>query len=116
MKKLQFCVYVLFSFKDHKLYIGYTKDLKRRLTEHFNGNNTSTKSRRPFLLIFCEYYYSQQDAMRREEYLKTSQGKKGLKIMLKETFKELDYLAKQDDNLSFNQLSPANRVKDYEIE
>lgn len=89
MKKLQYCVYVLHSQKDGKQYIGYTTDLKRRLTEHFSGNNTSTKSRRPFLLIFCEYYFSGEDARRREKYFKTSTGKRALKLMLKETFEKL---------------------------
>ncbi|PIR43835.1 hypothetical protein COV24_00725, partial [candidate division WWE3 bacterium CG10_big_fil_rev_8_21_14_0_10_32_10] len=34
-----FYTYVLFSFKDKKLYIGYTNNLKRRLKEHSQGKN-----------------------------------------------------------------------------
>jgi len=90
MKKLQYCVYVLYSAKDKKLYIGYTEDLKRRLTEHFQGECKSTGPRRPFILLFCEYFYSKSDAWRREKYLKTSAGKKGLKLILNKTFKELE--------------------------
>jgi putative endonuclease len=86
MKKLEYCVYVLLSLSDNKLYIGFTTDLKRRLTEHFQGRNTSTKSRRPFNLIFCEYFISKQDALRREKYLKTTAGKKGLRLILRKTF------------------------------
>lgn len=89
MNQLQYCVYILFSLKDKKLYIGYTTDLKRRMTEHFGGKNISTKNRRPFLLIFCEHYFSKEDAKRRELYFKTSPGKKALKLMLRHTFEEI---------------------------
>jgi putative endonuclease len=40
-------VYVLLSLKDNKFYIGYTNGLKRRLKEHNQGKNVSTKLRRP---------------------------------------------------------------------
>lgn len=83
MSKLQYCVYVLESQKDQKLYIGSTTNLKQRLTSHFHGDNESTAPRRPFKLIFCEYFFSKQDALRREYYFKTSPGKRALKIMLK---------------------------------
>ncbi len=42
MKKLPFCVYVLKSQKDALLYIGYTTDLHRRLTEHIRGQSDAT--------------------------------------------------------------------------
>lgn len=88
-KKLKYCVYVLYSLKDELLYIGFTENLKQRLTDHFHGNNQSTKSRKPFILIFCEYYLSKKDATRREKYFKTNQGKKALKLMLRESFQNI---------------------------
>ena len=36
--KLQYCVYILLSLHDGDLYVGYTSDLQRRLTEHFHVN------------------------------------------------------------------------------
>ena len=89
MVKLKYCVYILFSLKDLKLYIGYTTNLTRRLSEHFKGFSKSTAPRRPFKLIFCEYYFSQKDALRREKYFKTTSGKKAIKLMLKESLKEM---------------------------
>jgi hypothetical protein len=38
-------------------------------------------------LIFCEFYSSVEDAQRREMYLKTNVGKRGLKLILRETLK-----------------------------
>jgi len=89
MKKLQYCVYVLYSLKDNKFYIGYTTNLHERLTSHIKGQSKATSLRRPFILVFCEYFFSKHDAARREKYLKTSVGKKMLKFLLKETLKEV---------------------------
>ncbi len=83
--------YVLFSEKDHKLYIGYSADLKRRVKEHSRGEVTSTRNRRPIRLIYYEAFLSKKDAQRREQYLKTTAGKKGLKLILRETMEELGY-------------------------
>jgi putative endonuclease len=71
--------------KDNKLYIGFTTNLNRRLTEHIKGESKATTFRRPFELIFCEYYLSKKDALRREKYFKTTMGKKMLKLTLKES-------------------------------
>lgn len=44
-----------------------------------------TAPRRPLELVFCEFYTSGDDAKRREGYLKTTAGKRGLKLMLRDT-------------------------------
>ncbi len=82
---LTHCVYILHSIQDGKLYTGYTTDLERRLVEHFQGRSKSTKPRRPLILIFCEYYFSAKDAMRREKYFKSTDGKRALRLMLRDT-------------------------------
>lgn len=81
MSKLEHCTYVLLSLKDNKLYIGSTTNLKQRLTDHFHGNAKSTAPRRPFRLIFCEYFVAKADALRREKYFKTTAGKKSLRLI-----------------------------------
>ena len=78
-----FYTYVLISKKDGNFYTGYTKDLKVRFEEHDKGHVTSTKDRRPLELIYYEACLSQQDAIRREKYLKTYHGKMFIKIRLK---------------------------------
>lgn len=89
MSKLSHCVYVLLSLKDNKLYIGSSSNLKERLTAHFHGDSKSTSFRRPFKLIFCEYFVSKKDALRREKYFKTTAGKKSLKLITRESLKEI---------------------------
>jgi putative endonuclease len=80
-------VYVLRSDRNGQLYVGYTTNLKNRIERHNKGNVISTKSKRPWKLIFAEAYISQSDALRREQYFKTTQGKIALKHMLRETLK-----------------------------
>ena len=75
--------YVLQSTKDSKLYAGFTKNLKQRFELHNKGLIESTKHRRPFKLIYYEACIDQQDAIRREKYLKTYHGKMFIKRRLK---------------------------------
>lgn len=80
-----FIVYILRSTQNAQLYVGYTTNLKQRIETHNKGSVTSTKAKRPWKLIFAEAYISQEDALRREKYLKTTQGKNAVKHMLRET-------------------------------
>lgn len=80
-----FYVYVLLSLKDHRFYIGYTNNLKRRLNEHNSGKNISTKPRLPLKLIYYEAHLSKSDAMRRESYFKTTKGKSTLRQVLRDS-------------------------------
>ena len=79
-------VYVLQSVNGNHLYIGYSADLKKRFQDHNRGLNISTKPYMPWQLIHYEAYLNEKDAKRREKYLKTSQGGRLLKRMLKEYF------------------------------
>ena len=73
--------YVLHSMVDMNFYTGYTKNLKLRFEQHRSVE--STKDRGPFKLIYYEACLDQQDATRREKYLKTYHGKMFLKRRLK---------------------------------
>jgi len=77
---MYYYVYVLFSENDHMFYTGYTSDLKNRLLQHQFGKVKSTKYRLPVQLIYFEGCLNQQDATRREKYLKSGNGKIYLKI------------------------------------
>ena len=94
MKKLQYCVYVLLSLKNYKFYISYITNLYERLTSHIKGKSQSTEPRKPFILLFCEYYLSKHDAIRREKYLKTSREKTTFKTHVERVFLQ-KYLLKR---------------------
>lgn len=65
-----FYMYILKSLKDGNLYIGSTKDLRKRFKEHNLGAVKSTKLRVPFKLIYYEAYSSENEARHREHNLK----------------------------------------------
>ena len=74
---MYFYVYVLKSEKDENYYVGYTSDLKKRLELHHTGKVSSTKNRLPMKLVYFEGCLNQQDATKREKYLKkTAWGKR----------------------------------------
>lgn len=66
------------------MYIGYTSDLKRRVKEHNQGLNFSTKRYIPWEIIYYEACIEQSDAIRRERYLKTTQGNRLIKRRMRD--------------------------------
>ncbi len=75
--------YVLQSEKDDNLYVGFTKDLKLRFEKHSNGQVQSTRERRPLILIYYEACLDQNDATKRERYLKSYHGRMFLQNRIK---------------------------------
>ncbi len=77
-----FYVYVIKSLKDGKIYAGHTNDLKERIKQHNNELVKSTRSRKPFKLIYYEASNILKDALKREKSLKTGFGRRYLKNRL----------------------------------
>ena len=75
--------YVLQNEKDGKFYTGFTSNLKLRFEQHNKGLVGSTRDRRPLRLIYYEACLDQDDATKREKYLKTYHGKMFLKKRLR---------------------------------
>ncbi len=63
-------VYILKSQKDNGIYIGKTNDLYRRLAEHNSGNVSSTKSRRPFIVLEYTQCITEREALTLEKECK----------------------------------------------
>ena len=76
-------VYILL-LSNKQLYTGSTGDLGQRMKDHENGKVISTKNRRPLKLIHYENYFLKSDAIRRERFLKTTEGKRLLKQQIKD--------------------------------
>ncbi|HMV09776.1 MAG TPA: GIY-YIG nuclease family protein [Cyclobacteriaceae bacterium] len=81
-----FSVYVLYSERFKKIYIGYTSDLSKRLESH-NQFSTSgyTAKFRPWRVVLVEEFGIKSDAIRRERQLKSAQGRKFIKALLPES-------------------------------
>ncbi len=70
-------------------YVGFTENLTNRLKEHKNGQVTSTKNRRPLLLIHYEFFVNKTDALAREVFLKSGFGRGQLRMSLKRTLEDI---------------------------
>lgn len=80
-------VYILL-LSNKQLYTGSTSDLNRRVKEHKNGKVKSTVNRRSLKLIHYEVYLLKSDALRREKFLKTTEGKRLLKQQIRNILKQ----------------------------
>jgi putative endonuclease len=76
-------VYVLWSDKLHKRYVGFTSNLSQRLSDHNSGKSPFTKRGIPWKMIYTEEYLSEIDARKREIFFKTGVGRKFLDSIVK---------------------------------
>lgn len=68
----QFVVYILFSSKFDKIYIGYTSNLIQRFYSHnFLSKKGYTVRYRPWEVIHVEFLMLKKQAINREKHLKT---------------------------------------------
>jgi len=81
-------VYILYSLRFYKLYIGFTKNLVQRVKKHNSGQSQATKPYFPYELIHYEAFLNKNDALNREIYLKSGYGLRSIKKMLKHFLNE----------------------------
>jgi putative endonuclease len=60
-----------------------SSDTERRISDHNNGYNKTTKPYKPFKTILIEEYPARALARQREKYLKSGVGKEYLKSIIK---------------------------------
>ncbi len=75
-------VYVLWSAKIKKRYVGSTEDVENRLKEHNRGSNKFTKGGIPWIKLYQEEYPTKTEAIKREKFLKSGVGRSWLDNML----------------------------------
>ncbi len=76
-------VYVLWSDKLAKRYVGSTRNLKKRLHEHNLGQSRFTKGGIPWRVLYSESLTDLKSARQRENFLKSGVGRKWLDDFLK---------------------------------
>lgn len=77
--RIMFNVYVIKSLRNGKRYAGYTsKEVLVRLKEHNSGSNKFTKQNGPFDMYYSETCEGKTEAIQREKFLKSGQGRKFL--------------------------------------
>ena len=88
---MTYFVYILYSQKDHKLYIGCTSSLENRIKEHNSRKVTATKNRVPLVIIHSEKFENKTEAFNRERFLKSLWSGKFKKKILKEYLSKISH-------------------------
>ena len=83
---MNFYVYLLVSKNNNKIisYVGYTNNLKKRISLHNSGKGAKFTRGRKWQLIYKEKYNTKKEAISREYYIKKN---KNLRKKIKESFK-----------------------------
>ena len=67
---MTYTIYLLFSEKHHKIYIGYTSNLIQRFKSHQKFGKDWNAKFRPWSVIYCKNFTDKSDAKKREIQLK----------------------------------------------
>jgi putative endonuclease len=76
------CIYILYSEKLNKYYVGACIDIKRRLYEHNIGHSKFTALGTPWLLKYTEEFEALQEAKKRELSIKRMKSKKYIEDLI----------------------------------
>ena len=80
----EFVVYILYSEKFDKTYVGFTSNLLERFKSH---NKFETKGYtikfRPWTIIHVEFFQDKKSAVGREKFLKTGVGRLFIHSLIK---------------------------------
>jgi putative endonuclease len=69
-------VYILYSRRFNKLYVGFTSSLVKRIESHnIKGTKDWTRSYRPWILIHVELFETKKEAMACEKFYKSGKGR-----------------------------------------
>ncbi len=78
---MNYYVYAIKSLTRTYIYVGLTNSVERRIDQHNQGQNRSTKAYKPFKLIYTQEFKKRREARQREIYLKSGIGKEFLKSL-----------------------------------
>ena len=84
-EKTLYYIYIIFSKKLNKKYIGIKKNLRKRIWEHNNSKTPFTLKTKDWEIIYYEAFLSKQDAYTEEKFLKSGKGRDRLKYLLQNT-------------------------------
>ena len=78
--EVEFVVYILFSSTHQKQYTGYSNQLIQRFYSHNELSHKGwTRKYRPWKVVHVEFFKSKEEAMAREKFLKSGQGRQWIK-------------------------------------
>ncbi len=79
---MEYYVYIIYSPSRNKYYIGYSQNPEERLMEHNSGATTSTRSGKPWALVYKEKCLDKIAAIRRENKIKKVKSRKYIESLI----------------------------------
>ena len=79
---MSFHLYILYSEQYDRFYVGQTNQLDKRIERHNNGFVRSTKSYRPWKLVYTEAFANRSEAVKRESEIKRWNSKIKIKKLV----------------------------------
>ena len=67
--------YILQSEKNGSYYIGFTRQLQKRIRQHNSGKSKYTSKHTPYKLVYYEQFKTKEEAILREKFFKTKEGR-----------------------------------------
>ena len=78
-----YTVYILYSEKINKYYIGFSSDVQDRLRKHNNASKGFTNTGRPWIIVYTELFDNKKKAGDREKQLKGWKNRTRLEALIK---------------------------------
>ena len=76
-------IYILYSSKLNKYYVGAYTDLERRLYEHNIGHSKFTSTGIPWVIKYSETFETLQEAKKRELMIKKMKSRKYIENLIR---------------------------------
>ena len=78
-----FSVYIIYSQKLDKFYIGYSADVEDRFRKHNRKSKGFSSLGKPWILAYSESFETKKEAMAREKQLKNWKNRERLESLIK---------------------------------
>jgi putative endonuclease len=75
-------VYIIYSAKLDRYYVGYTEEIQKRLTEHNTGISTFTAKADDWIVKYSKQYNSRQEAHEAELVIKKKKSRKYIEWLI----------------------------------
>ncbi|MCB9016664.1 MAG: GIY-YIG nuclease family protein [Lentimicrobiaceae bacterium] len=93
-KHTEYVVYILYSSRYNKFYIGYTSNLIERYKSHnFKGIKGWTTRFRPWKVVYVEVFADKQSALKREHDLKGAKARKDIIQKIHNIYPEVGFIS-----------------------
>ena len=77
-----FYTYIIQSQKNGRFYTGSCSDIDIRIERHNAGATPSTKSGRPWRLVYSETYSTNSEAIKREREIKSKKSRRYIEFLI----------------------------------